>query len=252
MPHQVIDNCRLEMEDREFLATLQDIPPEFAQFSRPETVGVEWHHTENQGPIGSCQGNDLSSCVERIAFVATQQIIQLSRMYAYLRTQVLDGLIGSDRGSTISGGGKVALEGLPLESLTGYPQSYPGKAERDRILNIGQRDYKATSLWKVPQDPEEAKNWIGGGGAISIGIRWPGIPKDRVIRSYHGGSGGHANAVLGYDADSLIAVNSWGDGPYRITNDAWRQIWADSYTAMVGLAGSAAPTPKPVVISLDW
>lgn len=249
---QILDNCRLEMEDREFLASLEDIPKAFQTFARPESVGVEWHKTENQGSIGSCQGNDLASCVERVVWVAKQDKVQLSRIYAYLRTQVLDGLIGSDRGSTISGGGKVALEGLPLEELTGYPRSYPGSSERNRILNVGQLNYKATSLWKVPEDPDEARNWIGGGGAISIGIRWMGIPSDRILRSYNGGRGGHANAVLGYTPEYLIAVNSWGDGPWYITDNAWRQMYRDSYTAMVGIAGDAEPEPKPVHIHLDW
>lgn len=248
----VVDNCRLEMEDREFLSGLRDIPQSFKGFARPESVGVEWHKTENQGSIGSCQGNDLASCVERVAFVGDGSKVQLSRIYAYLRTQKLDGLLGSDRGSTISNGGKVALEGLPLEELTGYPKSYPGSAERSRILGVGQLNHKATSLWKVPEDPDEARNWIGGGGAISVGILWPGIPSDRILKSYKGGSGGHANAVLGYDATYLIAVNSWGDGPWRITNDAWRQMWRHQWTAMVGIAGDAEPEPKPVVIQLDW
>lgn len=248
----VVDNCRLELEDREFLTGLRDIPQSFRGFERPESVGVEWHKDENQGQLGSCQGNDLSSCVERTEFVKNGGKVQLSRIYAYLRTQQLDGLLGSDRGSTISGGGKVALEGLPLESLTGYPKSYPGSAERTRILGVTPRDYKATSLWKVPEDPEEARNWIGGGGAISIGILWPGIPSDRIIKKYSGGSGGHAVAVLGYDATYLVAVNSWGDGPFKITNDAWRGMWRHQWTAMVGIAGDAEPTPKPVNIHLDW
>jgi hypothetical protein len=247
-----VDNCRLEMEDREFLAGLREIPQSFKGFARPESVGVEWHQNENQRQLGSCQGNDLSSCVERVAYVATGAIVQLSRIYAYLRTQQLDGLLGRDSGSTISNGGKVALEGLPLESLTGYPSSYPGSAERSRILSVGQLNHKATSLWKVPQDPEEARNWIGGGGAISIGILWPGIPSDRIIKKYSGGSGGHAVAVLGYDATHLVAVNSWGDGPFKITNDAWRQMWDHRWTAMVGIAGDEEPQPKPVDIRLDW
>lgn len=248
----VVDNCRLEMEDREFLSGLRDIPPAFSTFARPDSVGVEWHKTENQGSIGSCQGNDLASCVERIAFVRDGSKVQLSRIYAYLRTQQLDGLLGGDRGSTISGGGKVALEGLPLEELTGYPRSYPGSSERARILGVGQLSHKATSLWKVPEDPDEARNWIGGGGAISIGIQWMGIPNDRILRSYRGGSGGHANAVLGYTPEYLIACNSWGDGPWFITNDAWRQMYRHSYTAMVGMAGDHEPEPKPVNIHLNW
>lgn len=253
----VVDNCRLELEDRTFLAGLAAIPRTFATFSRPESVGVEWHKTENQGQIGSCQGNDLSSCIERVEQVAKKPAVQLSRIFAYLATQKLDGLLGSDRGSTITGGAKLALNiGVPPEMLTGYPSSYPGRSERDRILSeamyMAATGHKVHSLWDVPEDPDEAKNWIGGGGAISLGIKWPGIPQDRIIKKYSGGSGGHAVAILGYDKDNLIGVNSWGDGPFKITNQAWVQMIRHSYTAAVGLAGQEEPEPTPVVIKLDW
>lgn len=243
-----MNNCRLELEDRNFLTSLAQIPAEFSTFARPESVGVEWHHTENQGQIGSCQGNDLSSCVERLEFVSKKEVVQLSRIFAYLGTQKLDGLLGADQGSTISGGAKLASTvGLCPESLTGYPRAYPSSAERTKILSADNykaaEPFKALSVWKVPEDPDEARNWIGGGGAISIGIRWMGIPADRILRSYRGGTGGHANAVLGYTPEYLIALNSWGDGAWYITNDAWRQIYRDAYTAMVGLAGSSEPQP---------
>lgn len=244
-----MNNCRLELEDRLFLGALQTMPPEFKSFARPESVDVAWHNTENQGSIGSCQGNDLSSCMERLEFVAKKNVVQLSRIFAYLATQKIDGLLGADNGSTISGGAKLAMtRGCCPEELTGYPRAYPGAADRAKILSEANyaagEPFKALSVWQVPADPDEACNWIGGGGAISIGIRWPGIPKDRVIRTYNGGSGGHAQAVLGYKANgNLIAVNSWGDGAYEIMPQAWKQMHADRYTAMVGLAGSVEPQP---------
>jgi hypothetical protein len=253
----IVDNCRLELEDRAFLAELREIPQAFKTFARPDSVGVEWHKDENQGRLGSCQGNDLSSCVERVEFVAEKPAVQLSRIFAYLATQKLDGLLGSDRGSTISGGAKLAKNsGVCPEALTGYPGSYPGSSARSQILSAANYEaagaHKVTSLWNAPEDPDEARNWIGGGGAISLGIVWPGIPSDRIIKKFSGGSGGHAVAILGYDPTYLVAVNSWGDGPFKITNDAWRSMMRHSYTAAIGLAGDEEPQPKPVRIHLDW
>lgn len=252
-----MNNCRLELEDRAFLQGLANIPRAFKTFARPDSVGVEWHKTENQGPIGSCQGNGLSSCIERVEHVAQKPTVQLSRIFAYLATQKLDGLLGSDRGSTISGGAKLAKNtGVCPEDKTGYPRSYPGAAARQEILSTENYAaaslHKVASLWSAPEDPDEARNWIGGGGAISLGIVWPGIPSDRIIRRFSGGSGGHAVAVLGYDATYLVAVNSWGDGPFKITNDAWRSMMRHSYTAAIGLAGDDEPQPKPVNIHLSW
>lgn len=251
------DNCRLELEDRTFLSQLRDIPHVFQSFSRPESVGVEWHKNENQGPIGSCQGNAVSSCVERVEFVAGKPATQLSRIFAYLATQQLDGLLGSDRGSTISNGAKLCRDrGVCPESLTGYPSRYPGGPERAKILSEANYaaggPHRVTSLWNVPEDPDEAKNWIGGGGAISLGFLWPGLPGDRIIKSYSSGGGGHAVFIGGYDPNYLIGVNSWGDGPFKITNNAWRQIIRHRWTAAVGLAGDKNPEPKPITIHLDW
>lgn len=261
-----IADCRLELEDRGFLAGLRSIPRAFKSFARPETVGVAWHKTEDQGQIGSCQGNALTSCMERLQYVATgnqSRVVQLSRIFAYLATQKIDKdergvpLIGRDVGSTISGGGKVASEhGVCPESLTNYPPNYPGSTARNAILSQANyeaaKPFRVASLWQVPEDPEEARNWIGGGGAISIGIQWPGIPDDRRIRSYRGGQGGHAVAVLGYEPGWLIAVNSWGDGPFWISDDAWRQMHRYTWNAMLGLAGDVEPQPKRVDIRLDW
>lgn len=265
-----LNTCRLELEDRELLAGLRDVPRAFKSFARPASVGLEWHHTENQGQLGSCQGNDLASCGERLAWVAGGARLQLSRIFAYLATQKIDGLLGADRGSTISGGAKlITTVGLPLEDLTGYPSRYPDVNQRRAILSdanyAAAAAHMAASTWRVPAEPDEARNWIGGGGAISLGIRWPGMPAGRVFRRFTGGRGGHAIAVLGYDSldgvagidlrpgePHLAVVNSHGDGPFAITDDAWVQMHRDSYTAAVGLAGDAEPAPRKVRIHLDW
>lgn len=246
-----MNNCRLELEDRNFLQALPTIPVAFHAFARPAKVTVEWHKTENQGRMGSCQGNDLTSVLERLQQVARKPVTQLSRIFAYLATQRIDGLLGRDQGSTISGGAKLALEfGVPPEAKTGYPPSYPSRDLINALLSQANYEagalFKALSRWAVPEDPEDAKNWIGGGGGISLGIAWPGVPHDRVIRSFRGGNGGHAIAILGYDDAALTAVNSHGDGPFQITNDAWRQMIRHSYTAAIGLAGSTEPAP------VDW
>ena len=78
-----------EKEDHAFLNALSEVPmatKAWSEFSRPAEIGVEWHHTEDQGQIGSCQGNDLSSVLERLAFVRGERV-QLSRIFAYLATQ---------------------------------------------------------------------------------------------------------------------------------------------------------------------
>lgn len=249
-----VNNCRLDLEDRQLLSELQQVPRAFRSYSRPEEVRVDWHRTENQGQIGSCQGNDLTSCLERCQYVAGKRpVTQLSRIFAYLATQKIDGLLYRDRGSTISGGIRLALNhGVPPEPDTGYPRSYPSRSAIDRILSPDNyeagKPFVALSSWSVPEDPDEAKNWIGGGGAISLGIKWPGMPRDRVFRNFTGrGGGGHAIAILGYEREgNLVGVNSHNDGRFEITENAWRQMVRHRWTAAVGLSGFSDPEP------IDW
>lgn len=245
-----------DKEDHDFLDSLKDAPMKTAAweaFSRPDEVLVDWHKTENQGPMGSCQGHSISSCMERLAMVRGEKV-QLSEIFAYLATQKIDGLLGSDRGSTISGGCKVAMQyGCPPEKLTGYPRGYPGRTERNRILSpenyAAGEPYKAKSLWKVPKDHEALLDFIGGGGGVNFGIAYGGgtIPRDRIMRTYSPGRGGHAMAILGYNKEGWYrAVNSHGDGEYFILPKAWDQIMNHRYTSAIGVMGN--PNAEPV----DW
>jgi hypothetical protein len=249
-------NYDFEREDHDFLSTIPEAPMQssaWSSFSRPSEVLIEWHRTENQGPMGSCQGHSISSVLERLAMVRGEKV-QLSEIFAYLATQKIDGLLGRDRGSTISGGCKVAMQyGCPPEKLTGYPRGYPSRSERVKILSEANyaagEPYKAKSLWKVPKDHEAVLDFIGGGGGINFGIAYGSgtIPRDRVLDTFRPGRGGHAMAVLGYKSDgTLRAVNSHGDGEYFITKRGWEQIMNHRSTTAIGVMGN--PEGEPV----DW
>ena len=253
-----IQSYNWEKENFSYIRNLPELPlttQAWQAFSRPNEINVDWHRTENQGAIGSCQGNGLSSALERLAFIRGESV-QLSRIFAYLATQAIDGLLGSDAGSTISGGGKLATQyGCCLESATGYPSSYPGRSARDQILSkanyTAAKPFVAAKIWQVPRDHDKTLDFIGGGGTISFGVKWYNgmIPRDRVVRQYQPGwtGGGHAMCVLGYDRDgNLRAFNSWGDGLYLITPTAWAQMLNHSFTAAIGLTGDTEAKP------VDW
>lgn len=254
------DGCALHCEDRAFLNGLDELPVAFRTFSRPEEIRIDWHRHENQGRLGSCQGNALTSCLERVQFVRhrkAEKVVQLSRIFGYLATQKLDGLLGQDSGSTISNGGRLAIEtGCPPERMTGYPSRYPGQRDIERFLSRenyeAAGDFKAESLWKVARDPEENFSAIAGGTSILFGIKWyPGImPRDRIIRQFRPprrGYGGHALFLGGYTRNSLFeGANSHNDGPFWITPEAWLGMLADDWTAAVGIVGTAGAEP------VDW
>lgn len=254
-----ISSIRLDLEDREFLDAFPEVPMMFGVGSqRPERITVpEFHVRHNQGSMGSCQGHSITSCVERLLTVGrTHKGTQLSRIYAYLASQQIDGLLGADRGSTISAGVKIALKGIPTEDRIPYPSParYPGSAKRREILDAWDSHqtapYAAKSSWKVPRDPEAIRQFIAGGGAINLGILWYSgiVPRNRVVTRFNSNArgGGHAISILGYEPDRFTILNSHGDGLFYVMDDAMMQMLNHSWTAAVGVLGSVEPTP------VDW
>jgi len=252
---QSITNIRLELEDRQWLEDLPEVPVTFfGRFSRPNEITLDDIKQENQGQIGSCQGNSITSCTERTLNVArTNAGMQLSRMYAYLASQKLDGLLGGDRGSTISSGVKIALQGIPSEQDVPYPNParYPSRGGINSILQEGRKLYSVKSTWKVPTGVELIYDFLASGGAINLGISWWGgiVPRDRIVRNYNPprGAGGHAIALLGYRKDDLFTImNSHGDGEFYVTPEALVRMLNHQNTAAVGVLGSTNPEP------VDW
>lgn len=253
-------NVPLEKEDRELLGALPKLPKAWSLYSRPASVSVNWHKTENQGNMGSCRGHSGTSGLERLQYVRNggnaDAVVQLSEIFFYLACQKIDGLLGRDVGSTISAGYKLVLNyGCLPASETGYPSAYPSKSQRSKILRRSNYEagapYKAKSGWEVPDDPDAAMNFIGGGGVIDFGCAfWRGFfPADRIIKSYRvpgGRTGGHAMVALGYtESGNILCVNSHGDGEYQFKPNAWRQMIRHKRTSAVGYIGTDEPEPVP-------
>lgn len=219
---------------------------------------------ENQGSIGSCQGHALSSCVELCYYIATGDLTrQLSRAFGYYETQRIDGING-DRGSTISGGIKLATTlGIPREDLWKYSGRYENRrpanwneiVEDAKLHQVGQ-SYRMESY-------DGVRTFLGSGqGGISIGISWGGEVDRPVVNSFSGaGGGGHAIALLGLSErldqsgrPYVWMLNSWGA---NWGNKGWSE-WAPSaveqmlrhrYTACFGL--SDMPNVKPREYTLE-
>ncbi|TWT57234.1 hypothetical protein KOR42_05920 [Thalassoglobus neptunius] len=255
---------RYDLEDKAFLAqaTAEPIPRSFSAAALPDEVrpdiGPDPHRLENQSSMGSCQGHDIASCIEDLMWVAGGgNRIQLSNIFAYLATQKIDGLLGSDRGSTISGGVKLAQNhGVCSLEYAPYPNPvrYPDDREIARILSP--ENYEAAKPYRIKKtygirSYDDAVKWIGGGGAISLGISWPPIfavnPEGRkVARRAAGSGGGHAIAVIGYrKTGNLIVANShnyWFEIPADVFNSMLRQ----RYTVAIGVSDMAEPAPRKV------
>lgn len=240
-------------------------------FSAPVEIDPRgWHHLENQGQIGSCQGQALSSTTEMALFIAAggrASPEQLSRFFAYLGSQRNDGIMGRDVGSTLAGGLALVKDvGLCPENLIPYPHParYPNNPEQ-----IYQRGVKAAGEFKIRRHTvcksyRDVFDFLASGqGGVEIGIRWPDswMNCSGVIEEFQPGNGGHAVCFLGYSKreDSagrkyLWLANSWGEdwgngGYAEVAPRAVDQMCRHSDTVMIGLSDMAKDDIKPRDVS---
>jgi C1A family cysteine protease len=254
-------------EDQEFLSSLPSETAVLAMRGTYNEVKVDPRKVmkvENQGSVGSCQGHALSSCVELCYYIATSDLTrQLSRQYAYVETQRIDGING-DRGSTISGGIKLATtRGIPQEKLWTYSGRYENKrpANWTEIETDAQQHKVGQSYRMTTYDG--VRTFLGSGqGGISIGISWSGEVDRAIVNSFSGaGGGGHAIALLGLSErldnsgrPYVWMMNSWGANWGNAGWAEWapaaiEQMLRHQYTACFGL--SDMPNVKVREYTLD-
>ena len=239
---------------RSFCARHQSAARAFRTVEVPKNLRYDWLQIEDQGQMGACQGHDLSTCCEVIYNRAAGKVIQLSRLWAYLQTQKIDGLSGRDCGSTIDGGVTLATTlGIPEETVLPYSDRYPGGSELQRILSIpGDARYQIRSGFRV-ESAEHAKQCIAGGMAITMGISWPPPFDSRyVIRQWiPGRQGGHAIAHCEITDGLITGQNSWSrswgvDGRFFWTDSAFNACLRDPMTVAIALSDLTTPAPRRI------
>ena len=265
----------IEQEDRQSLAAgstacktlpLGDLP-ERVDPRRHEKFADGWMRVENQGSIGSCQGASLTECAEYSWVVSGGDVVQLSKMFAYLVSQEFDG-ISSDRGSTLSGGTKCLNQvGICPDSVAPYPSRYPGHRWLTSSMRQAAAKYKMETH-TVLRSAIECKQFIGSGlGIVQIGIPWGrAMTPDRsgCIRSFAPGGGGHAVVFCGYLPDAevgqqstsgywLLLKNSWSTrwgikGFAYVDPAAVTQMISHRWSVFVGRSDMATPTPRPLPV----
>lgn len=267
----------IELEDRDLLRSTAVKANMLMMGDIPERVDPRqhilfkenWLKVENQGQIGSCQGQSLTECGEYCYTIATGKVIQLSRMHAYLKSQIEDGIRG-DRGSTLSGGTKAFLKGICLESIGPYPRNYPGWGWITKEMEENGKEYILRSHVEM-KVAEDVKRFIGSGmGIVQIGISWGNEmspDSNGCIRRFTGaGGGGHAVTFTGYLPDSDVGFKST-HGWWALLKNSWSTSWGkqgfayvDSgavaqmlrhrFTVMYGRSDMSVP--KPRVIDVDF
>lgn len=267
-----MERCILDIQEHEAAAALPTLPPRFSRGSRrPRQVLNEWFRKEMQGLLGSCNGAAWAGLGERVNFSSKgDKTTQLSKLWMYLASQQIGGLLGADNGSRPTDGGKVALNiGICPETVIPYTQQalngiYPNKAERNRILSaanaLAAEPFKVAALWQKPQSHADTLDLIGcSGGGWVYGITWYVglIPRDRIVREFNPRGkrilGSHALNALGYhENENLEAHNSHNDLPFQITPAAWQQILEHPNTSVIGATGTQDARPVDWLAESPW
>lgn len=232
MNERVLNGWRVDLENRDELHAMCDSMIQMSAyrgtFAAPAVVDPRpWLRVENQGSIGSCQGNALSTCHEIAYKIATGDTsFQSSRRAAYIWSQRVDNIRG-DQGSTLSAGMKVVQEmGLPTEATVPYfTAGYTAKIPNEEKAKQEAQQYKIRKSVRM-KSAQDVYDWLAAGfGGVQIGIMWPDSwmdpPAGKPLPSFRPGGGGHSTAIVGYLSENeFINANSWGeqwcDGGYGI------------------------------------
>lgn len=264
----------IEQENREYLRASQTDAKVLFMGDLPERCDPRksalatdgWLKVENQYRQGSCEGQSLTETGEFCFTVATGRVIQLSRQYAYIASQMESNIKG-DSGATLEGGTKAFLKGICREEIAPYAQAYPGWSYITAAMREDAKNYILKSHTEM-KSAEHVKQFIGSGvGIVQLGISWNGSMEpdgNGCIRSWRSGGGGHAIVFAGYVPDSDLGVKSsagwwlllknswgtsWGKGGYAYVDPkACDQMLAHQWTSMYGRSDMETPNPRPLPV----
>lgn len=256
----------IELERRgELQNTAQPFTISYRDFTPPDEIDPrKWVRHDRQGNMGSCQGHALTNAAEYLRALATEEpqednSEQFSRLFAYLETQRIDGLLGRDAGSTIAGGLRVAREiGFCPEELLPYRTPYPSNARRlvtDQMRDAAGLVKVRSHAWLKSYD-DIFRYLASGSGAVETGTIWnnsfydaSGVLESVSVRS----GGGHAYVYLGYSRrkdrqgrNYLWRLNSHNDDWTEIAPRVIDQLASHRFTATIGMSDLSTPKPRPV------
>lgn len=246
-----------------FCAQHQAAAQAFKSVEIPENLTHDWIRVEDQQRIGSCQGHDLTSLGEILHYYNTGgEVVQLSRLHAYIGTQRIDEqagtqgvYVGGDTGSTIGGGLQYALSGFVDETNCPYRgDAYPSINECRRILAIKQDPRFAVLSGFQVESYLHGLQCLAGGMVLTIGTIWDFlIDPDWIVRQWappQRGQG-HARVIAEIRNRRLTEINSysknWGkNGRFSWEESAFNAMLRHPWTVCLAVTGQAKPKPRRV------
>lgn len=217
--------------------------------------------SEHQHSQGSCQGHAISTALEMASCIAIgEKSLELSRAMGYYETQKLDWpntKKQSDRGSTISGGVRLAeTVGICREDLWPYPSKYNNTRPQDwnAVLKSAER-FKAGKSVRIRSWDSVVAFLEAGLGAITIGVRWNSSVNREHVTSYRRGSGGGHAVCLPQMSKKrpgeVDMLNSWGsrwadNGWATWSRSALESMLQDRFTVAIGVSDMVNLEPRQV------
>jgi hypothetical protein len=260
-------NPELERVD-EIRSTATAFTITYGDYEAPEEIDPRGKiRHDKQFNMSSCAGFSLTNGGEYIGaklhgWPEFKEDFQFSQLFAYLETQRIDGLIGRDQGSTISGGLRVAREigFLPSVDLP-YRTPYPNNA---RTLITDAMRAKAAALkigshsWLKSYD--DIYNYIASGaGCCHTGTVWNDsfyAANGVLERISLSNGGGHATCWAGYSKrkdvrgrNYIWRVNSHNDSWTEIAPSVIDTLCSHRYTSIVGISDLSVPKPRRIDFS---
>lgn len=204
------------------------------------------NQVEDQGPLGSCTGNAIAEAIEML-YNKNKKKVDLSRLFIYYYTRLIEGTVKYDSGAYIRNGIKSCNHyGAPLESLWPYniskfraaPSSVAVKDAAKRKITRYERasNFDAcidalTNGYPVVIGFLVYSSFMSSSVARTGIMPYPNTRSEKLL-------GGHAVLLVGYDNTNqrFIVKNSWGQGwgdrgyfymPYkviqntRMSDDFW-------------------------------
>jgi C1A family cysteine protease len=175
---------------------------------------------DDQGQLGSCTANALTSACEFLEIKSKKAATELSRLFVYYNERVLERTVNSDSGAHLRDGIKtLAKQGACAEKLwpynvASYTQMPPQGCYQDGSSRRITGYFRITTLADMKACLAEGYPFVFGFTAYAS-LESPQVAKTGVLALPAPGEqaiGGHAVVAVGYDdaTQRFLVRNSWG------------------------------------------
>lgn len=255
----------IELENRDKLQN-ESIAMDFTfrDFQAPEEIDPRpYIRHDKQLEMGSCGGFGNTNCGEYLWGLSNggwSDDRQFSPLFSYLEAQRLDGLLGRDRGSTISSGLEVSkkigyLEAKDLPYRTPYPANATSLITQEMRAKAG--EFKIRSHTWLESYDDLFKYLSSESGVVYPGTPWNNsfYAKNGVLESvsFTSRDGGHAYCFAGYSKrkDSrgrnyIWRLNSHNDSWTEVAPSVIDALFKHQYSSIVGMSDLLTPGPRRV------